>query len=218
MMLGKKKCPQCGNKIEKKFDFCPWCGLNIAEKDEDEFFNPNFSIENMGFPFNTLFKHLGKNLEKEFKNMEKMMLEPRKKAHGISIRISAGNSGNPVIKIGNIWDKKMENEMGNIITPVKKARIKQINISNDEAKKFAKLPHKEPATNVRRLADRIIYEVELPGVTNNKNIMINKMHNSIEIRAFSADAAFLKLIPVALPIIRHAFEKEKLTLELKPEN
>jgi len=217
-MLGKKKCPQCGNKIEKKFSFCPWCGLNTAEKDEDEFFNPNFNMGNMGFPLNSLFKHLGKNLEKEFRNMEKMGMEPEKKAHGISIKISTGNSGNPVIKIGNIEDKKFENEMGNIITPVKKARIKQINISEDDAKKFAKLPHREPLTNVRRLADRIIYEIELPGVTDNKNIRINKMHNSIEIRAFSDDTAFLKLIPVALPIIRHAFEKERLTLELKPEN
>jgi hypothetical protein len=213
-MLGKKKCPQCGNKIEKKFDFCPWCGLNMAEKDEDEFFNPNF---NMGFPFNTIFKQLGKSLEKEFKSMERIAREPEKKAHGISIKISTGNSGNPVIKIGSIGDKKIENEMGNMISPVKKARIKQINISEDEARKFAKLPHKEPLTNIRRLADRIIYEIELPGVTDKKNIRISKMHNSIEIRAFSDDAAFLKLIPIALPIMRHAFEKGKLILELKPE-
>jgi hypothetical protein len=217
-MLGKKKCPQCGNKVEKKFSFCPWCGLDMDNKDEDEFFSPDFNMGNMGFPFNTIFKQLGKNLEKEFKNMDKISMGPEKKAHGISIKISTGNSGNPVIKIGNIEDKKIDNEMGNMIAPVKKARIKQINISEDEAKKFAKLPHREPLTNVRRLADRIIYEIELPGVTDTKNIRINKMHNSIEIRAYSDDAAFLKLIPVALPIIRHAFEKGKLTLELKPEN
>jgi len=216
-MVFKKKCQKCGNKIERKFNFCPWCGLSMAEKDEDEFFNPSL---NLGFPFNMLVKKLEKSIEKEMKEMDKMAFEPenKAKAHGISIKISTGNSGTPMIKIGNIGDEKMADGMGNIIEPVKKAKIRQVKISEEDAKKFSRLPHKEPATNVRRLTDRIIYEIELPGVTDKKNIIINKLHNSIEIRAFSEDTAFLKLIPVALPIMRHAFEKEKLILELKPEN
>jgi len=211
-MVFKKKCAKCGNKIERKFNFCPWCGSSM--KNEDEFFNPSL---NLGFPFNAIVKQLEKSIEKEMKNMDSMAFEPENKAHGISIKISTGNSGAPTIRIGNIGEEKMNDEMGNMIMPVKKARIKQINISEEDAKKLSKLPQKEPATNVRRLADRIIYEIELPGVIDKKNIIISKLHNSIEIRAFSDNTAFMKLIPVSLPIMKHSFEKEKLILELKPE-
>ena len=56
----------------------------------------------------------------------------------------------------------------------------------------------------------------MPGVTNLKDIMINKLQNSIEIRAFAKDKAYFKLIPVALAIKKYGLEHEKLILELKP--
>ena len=82
--------------------------------------------------------------------------------------------------------------------------------------KLAKLPRKEPETKVRRLTDKIIYEINLPGVKSLKNITVNKLENSIEIKAISKDRAYFKLIPIALPLIRYYLKKESLFLELKP--
>jgi hypothetical protein len=70
---------------------------------------------------------------------------------------------------------------------------------------------------VRRLSDRIVYEIELPGVKAS-DIIINKLQNSIEIKAFTKEKAFFKLLPVALPILNYYMKQGKLVLELKPED
>jgi len=214
MILRKERCVRCGNKINRKFSYCPFCGNCIKSQDRDGFFMPTFK---MGFPFNSIFKRLEKQIEKQFREVDNMVdaddeddEEEPEKAYGFSINIGTNESGQPVIKIG---DGK---EIGKMIKP-KPVKIRQIKISERDAEKFAKLPKAEPLTNVRRLADRIIYEIELPGVKDKNNIIINKLHNSIEIKAFAKDKAFFKLIPVALPLLKYYLEKEKLILELKPD-
>jgi len=212
MIFGKEKCAKCGNKIEKKHSFCPWCGN--CTKDKEEFFMPNFKL---GFPFNTIFKQLEKQFGKQFKEMDRMMdmdktaSEPEK-AIGLSININVDDSGQPVIRVENMGEEKI----GKIIEP-KPFKIRKVKISEKDAEKFSKLPKTEPSTNVRRLADKIVYEINLPGIHDKKNIIINKLQNSIEIKAFAKDRAFFKLIPVALPLLKYYLEKEKLILELKPE-
>jgi hypothetical protein len=66
------------------------------------------------------------------------------------------------------------------------------------------------------MTNKIIYEVDLPGVKNEKDIIITKLENSIEIKAFTKDTAYLKLIPISLPIKNYFLEKNKLILELTP--
>jgi len=90
------------------------------------------------------------------------------------------------------------------------------NISAAKAAKLAKMPKKEPETIVRRLSDRIIYEISVPGVKNIKDVIINKLQNSIEIKAFAKDKVYFKLLPVSLPIKKYKIEDEKLVLELVP--
>ena len=80
---------------------------------------------------------------------------------------------------------------------------------------MAALPKEEPQTTVRRLTDRIVYEIELPGVEKD-NLVITKLHNSIEIKAFSKDKTYFKLLPVSFHILGSKLEEGKLVLELKP--
>ena len=48
-----------------------------------------------------------------------------------------------------------------------------------------------------------------------KDIIINKLENSVEIKAFSKDRVYVKLIPLGLPLLSYNFKDELLTLEFK---
>jgi hypothetical protein len=92
--------------------------------------------------------------------------------------------------------------------------IKLLEFSKENQKKFANLEKHEPATNVRRLADRLIFEIEMPGVKSQSEISIKKLENSIEVKAITKNKAYFKIIQVNFPVLDYSLEKEKLILEL----
>lgn len=208
-MFNKTNCPRCNNKFSKKYNFCPYCGHNM--RGTEKFFEPSF---NLGFPFNAIFKQLEKQIEKEMrsidKNMDKSLLDmddPTPLVKGLTIKIDSSN-GTPVIKVSS--SNKSENE----VVPRERVGLKT-NIDEKKAEEISRLPKEEAKTTVRRLTDRIIYELDIPGV-NKEDIIVTRLQNSIEIKAFSKDKAFFKLIPVSLPILNSKLEEGKLVLELKP--
>jgi len=152
-----------------------------------------------------------KGLDKQFKDLDKQMssenehFQPIEK-NGISISISTSPGKKPNIKFNQFG-----NQPKNIY--LKKIRIPSKKLPNSIVK-TGTLPKQEPTTNVRRLSDRVIYEVYIPGVNSINNVSINQLENSIEIKAISKDKAYIKLIPLNLPIIDYNFEKGKLILEL----
>jgi predicted nucleic acid-binding Zn-ribbon protein len=228
---GYSYCPYCGNNLRDKVrDEKDYGFLGRNDGFGEDFFNE----QKLPFGMNFLFKNLIKEMDKQFKALDKeigkeMQEKARKEIKkpkqpgknkidkgGISINISSKN-GVPTIKVksfGNIpkfqnmekdiekKDRKKEKKM-----PVKK-------ISKEKAKKIAKLPREEAESKVRRVGDRVIYEIELPGVKNMEDVFINKLENSIEIKAFSKNKAYFKFLPVTLSLLKHKLEKEKLILEL----
>jgi HSP20 family molecular chaperone IbpA len=218
-MFGKKQtCSRCGSKTSNKHCFCPFCGFSLKEK--DSFFEPSF---NMGFPFNTIIKQLSKHIEKEFREMDRQMpptfddediKEPKQKIQpmqGLSISISS-SGGQPVIRVKNLGNQASPNAQAqNVNQP--KEHIPEI--TEKQAEHYSKLPKEEPLTSVRRFSDKIIYEIDLPEVKK-ENLIITRLHNSIEIKAFTQDKAFFKLIPISLPILKSQLKEGKLIIELKP--
>lgn len=89
-------------------------------------------------------------------------------------------------------------------------------MTEKEQEKISKLPREEPMTRVRRFTNKIVYEIELPGVNDEKKVFINRLQNSIEIKAFAKDKAYFKLIPVSFPIKSWKFSKGRLVLNLLP--
>ena len=208
-MFGRIRCPRCNNRTRKSYAFCQHCGLNM--RGGEKFFEPAF---NLGFPFNAIFKQLEKQIEKEMRNLDRgidrplLDSDPMPLVQGLTIKIDSSN-GNPMIKVTSMGDEKKKN-------PVPREAVGLRTMINDEKiRQMTSLPKMEPVTTVRRLADRIIYEIEMPGVEKD-NILVTKLHNSIEIKAFSKDKAYFKLIPIALPIINSKLEEGRLILELKP--
>jgi len=250
-MFKKKKCKRCGRKIDSNFSYCPSCGANLRDEedqkdygflgrnDETDFFKNQVKLP---FGFNFIFKNLIKEMDKQFKELdkqigieekkEKLTKEQEKKNQipkirrgGVSINISSNSSkdGIPVIKIrgfGNMPEfKEFEKELKEKTSKksIKEKKIKPIEISEEKAKKLAKLPREEAESKVRRLSGRVIYEIELPGVKSLKDVVVNELENSIEIKAFTKDKAYFKFLPVALPLLKYALKKDKLVLELGEE-
>lgn len=222
-MFGKKSCHNCGEKIDKNYNFCPYCRAPITKEAENEDWGllgkNDFMQEEQRLPmgFNMLFNSLVKNLSKQFSEIESSAQKPEiekknsKKTNlkkgGISISISTSGNRPPEIKVtsfGNIPEfKQQESEI--------KRKIK---LPESDAGKFSGLPKKEPNTNIRRLSNKVIYEINMPGVKSIKDVSIIQLENSIEIKALSKGKVFYKVIPINLPIKKYNLSKGTLVLEL----
>jgi rRNA maturation endonuclease Nob1 len=247
MFKKKIQCARCGKKIDKDFDFCPYCGYSlkpskVREKQFKDFqreFDKSVKMPFvMKFPLKQLMKQFEKQIDAQMreidKNLDKQGADKKNmpRISGLSISISSDGEGKPMIKVGQLGKpqrimtpEERAEETAEKLTEQKKARGKRkedkeketkMKMSKAKAKKYSKLPKAEPETKVRRLTDRVVYEIALPGVKSIKDVVLNKLDNSIEIKAFSKDKAYFKLIPIALPIKKYSLDQETLVLELIP--
>jgi hypothetical protein len=221
-MFKKKKCEKCNSKVDEDYDFCPFCGNYLEDKEDygllgkNDFSPPKTEIR-LPPGFNFLFNSLIKELDKQFKEMDKEIGKEKEKQNkfnksgGISISISSSGDNAPKIKVnsfGNIPEFKQKEK--EIIKQTQK-----INFSEENMKKLSTLPKIEPSSNIRRLSNKLIYEVDMPEVKSLKDISIIQLENSIEIKAIGKNRAYFKLIPFSLPIKKQKFSKGKLFLELE---
>lgn len=207
-----KNCNKCGKNIEKDFEFCPYCGNTLDENNSWGILGQNDHqirenpFENSFFGGGILNKMLGnamKMLEKELqKNSKETQIMPKT---NLQLYINGKK-----INIG-VQPKKI------IKKPQVKNQIKEIPsnyFSKEDLKKFSNLKKEDPKTSVRRLSDRIIYNIEMPDVKSVKDISIVALENSIEIKAIGKNKAYYKVIKIGLPILDYYLDKEKLILEL----
>lgn len=218
-MFKKKICGRCGTSVRDKYDFCPYCGNHLDKKTEDfgmlgknDFLNENDSNEFKLPPgFNLLFNSLAKNLEKQFKDIKRTTRpevsgrnRPEKKGH---ITISITTSGNKI--------PGMNLDSPVIKSPKRAAKTASFDdLSEEQLKRFSRLPKEEPKTNIRRLSNKVLYEVDMPGVKSARDISILNLEKGVELKAISDKKAYLKSIPINLPIINYRLSKGKLTLEM----
>lgn len=214
-MFNKIKCQKCGEKISGKFDFCPYCGLPANSLEEDwGLLGKNDQMKEID-PFQNAMiggfsgKMLNKMLAGAMKMLENEMQKEMKSSREVLIPSNTSFElfiNGKKISPSNINVTKKEN-----IQP-KKSQLNQL--SQDNIKKFAELPKHEPSANVRRLSNKVIYELDVPGVKSINDISIIKLENSIEVKAVSKDKAYKKLIPIDLPLKAYKLDKDKLILEL----
>ena len=213
----KKKCKRCGKKVNSKSKFCSNCGnllnKNYTQEDwgmlgRDDFDEQEESINPFlkgltGNMFNKMLGSAMKMLEKEMsKGMSRENSQPK-----TNIRLMINGKEIDFNKNSEGLEKKQ----------IKKEVISK-EFPKENLKKYSKLPKKEPLTNIRRLSNKVIYEIKLPGVKSMKDISITKLENSIEIKALSKDKAYFKSIPINLPITDYELLKGKLVLELEAKN
>ena len=216
-MFGKKSCSRCGKSLKKDYDFCPYCGSILDGKKNsksDGMLGKDDSLDDMNnfmmpMGLGSLFNSLMNNFERQFKDSGK---KQRSEKNNISISMSLLGGMQPQIKINQPpEDRKTKKE----------ENIKKFFFGNSNSpslKNFQKFPRAEPKTNMKRIGNKIFYEVSLPGVKSTKDISILNLESSMELKAVSDRKAYAKRIPFNFPIVDYKFSKGKLILELLEGN
>lgn len=208
-MFGKK-CLKCGNKIKGDYEFCPFCGKNLKseyDKDDYGFLGKNDYIEtNLPYLKDPLFEKIFNNamsfLERQMRSLQKELIKDAKfpkDRNNLNIQFFVDGK--------RVFPDRIEVES----SPVK---INNRSVQ-EKLRKYSQLPKKEPESRLRRLAGRIIYELEVPGVKSIDDILINQLENSIEIKALSDKEIYLKNINVKLPVMRYSLRNGILILEFQ---
>ncbi len=236
-MFGKKKCSNCNRKVGKDFDFCPYCANGLKDpkdygllgQDDDilAFNQPIFKSNKESDTF------LDKIFESAFKVVEKQIQkisEEEMKAMRNSSRINNNSelNGNFQLFINgkrvnlprNLAGVQIGEMNGNRITNNKipnQQKAKMPKVSDETLKNSAKLPRKEPKTQLTRNSERVIYELDTPGIQSLNQVLINQLENSIEVRAYTDKTVFNKTLSIKLPLLQYTIKPEegKLVLEFK---
>ena len=211
-MFSKKSCKKCGEKISSKHNFCPECGNPLKQRNKKDYGmlgkNDNiFEEGNMqnffgGGIMNKMLNSAMKMLEKEMQKDMKDLNSPRT---NFELFINGKRISPDKIKVTKKPIQKKE---------IKKQKI-NIPLSNENKEKFLKLPKKEPTTSIKRLSNKIIYELNIPEVKSIEDISIVQLQNSIEVKGVAKKTAYEKIISIGLPISNYELQKGKLILELQ---
>ncbi len=203
------RCGHCSSKINYRYSFCPYCGNTLIdiEKEKKDFgmlgrndiidekiLDGSFEINNFGITdkiIGSLVNSLVKNLDKQFKELEKTEIENL--PNGIKIRIGA--------------PKRPQQ------------RIQQIKktITNEQLKKISSLPRVQAKSNIRRLSDKIVCELDAPGVISPEDVFVSKLESGYEIKAIGNKKIYVNSIPINFPLKKFLLEKGKLFVEFKIE-
>jgi len=218
-MFNKKECERCGSKINSKYKFCPSCGSLFNSEEDWGMLGQDDSGENVEDFTNSFFGNLGggmfgkmlegtmKMLEREIqKGIKEQRNQPRT---NMQLFINGKKVNLNRVSPNTQQTQKPRKE-------IKEAKLN--NLSQNNLKKMSSLPRQEPITQIRRLSDRIIYEIEMPDVESINDISIIKLENSIEIKALAKNKAYFKVIPINLPITNYTLSEGKLVLELGMRN
>ncbi|MCX6749988.1 MAG: zinc ribbon domain-containing protein [Candidatus Pacearchaeota archaeon] len=232
-MFNKKECQRCGRKTSKNNSFCPTCGTPLKRGQnreefgmlgEDDSFNEVESFSNSLFGgmggfggisggfMNKMISNTMKMLEKEMeKEMQGKGTKPQNQNNNAfprtKIRLMVNGKE---INLNNGTGETQNNERKEV-----QKMIKFKKFSEEQIKRFSKLPKKQPKTDLKRIADKISYEIEIPEVDSIEDVSITHLENSIEMKAIAKDKAYSKSIPINLPIVDYAFSKGLLVLEFK---
>lgn len=229
-MFSKKECKRCGKKLKDSYNFCPFCGGNLKEKSNDwgilgkNDFTPSNNQPQLPAGLNMIFNSLVKNLEKQITNLEKQKPQENKTQNtpkkieksGMNIKISGLNGKGADIRVQSFGQfNELFEGMGLIPKKEKKESRKLIKtFAKDKQKKISLMKKEEPSTQMKRLADKILYELNIPGVSSFDDVSIIQNENSIEVKAISKNKAYFKIIPLSMPITEYSLEKGKLVLEM----
>jgi hypothetical protein len=229
----EKKCPECSKKIERKFDFCPYCGIPLKDEGDYGLLGKSDDADLRGNSFNNAGSGIGiggsffdkiiggavRMIEKE---MQKSATEAIKAERSMkSPRGLLGNSnfelfinGKRVNLPGDIAGLQIE-EPNQKISEERKVKIPKL--SEETIKKSVKLPRIEAKTKLIRTSEKITYELETPGLISLSNVLINKLEDALEIKAYTENAVYIKTLQIKLPLTRYVLKQDKLVLEFNPQ-
>lgn len=196
----EKKCRGCAEKVERKFNYCPWCGASLKVGNEDMGMlgsgEDGRVEEELRLPFGVekIMGGLVKQLEKQLGNMD--------------VDERTGMPKGFKIQIGRM-------PMGQQVVQKRVLKKDVVRISGEEADRRAGLERIDAKSRVKRLGDVIIYEIEAPGVLKKEDVVVTELETGVEIRAFAKDKCYVKVIPLKVEILGMRIDREKVSVELR---
>lgn len=207
-MFSSKKCQRCEGKIKDEYSFCPYCRLDLRnpEADLNEFgmLGKNDNIHGapllggggMGISdsvFNSILNNVMKMMENQMKNLnDKSDFSDKPEVTQLPNGIQ--------IKIGPKRSSKVEDS---------KIRV----INENQRERMAKLPRGQAKTEVRRLSDKVVYELSTPGVDSVEDIFVSKVESGYEVKALGKKKVYFNSLQVNLPLKKYSIKDNKLTME-----
>lgn len=208
-MFSSKKCKRCEGKLKEEYSFCPYCSLDLRNPDADMqdfgMLGKNDSVQ--GAPllgggglgigdsvFNSILNNVMKMMENQMKNMS-----PEKIDFGDSKPEITQLPNGIQIKIGQGHKPKAE----------AKARV----ISDEQRDRMTKLPRGQAKAEIRRLSDKVVYELATPGVENVNDIFVSKVESGYEVKALGKKKVYFNSLQIGLPLKKYSIKDNKLTME-----
>ncbi len=217
MLFGRKnkeiKCDNCTSNVNDKFNFCPYCGYSmIDEKKELKEFGllgrddykkakeAEPSLSQFGIT-NKLISSLMQTMMKSFEQMNNSSEEEFEESsieqlpNGIRIKIGLPHQHTRPKKENNKTAKKQ--------------------ITEEQLQKLSTFPRTKAKTKIKRLSDKVIYEISAPGIKSPNDVFISKLENGYEIKAIGKNKIYTNSISIDLPIRGFSFTDKDLFIEFK---
>lgn len=139
----------------------------------------------------SLMGSLMKNLDMQFRDAREIeTAEVKSTPNGIKIRV-----GVPV------QQRRRE------------ARVASRQLTEQQLTRMSKLPRSEAKTNVRRLADKVVYDLAAHGVESPDDVFVSKTESGYEIKAIAKNKVYINSVPVNLPLRGFSLHDKGLTVE-----
>ncbi len=215
MFFQKKniKCDNCNTKIKKKYSYCPYCGVSLINEEKyskdygllgkgeefnEENMNPSFGIGITDKLIGSLMNNLMKSLDKQFKNIDKEFNKTEIRNFPNGIRIQIGQPAN--------------------IKKTQRKNFFEKQISDMQLKKINSFPKEKAETKMKRLHDKIIYELNAPGIESPQDVFISKIESGYEIKAIGNKKVYVNSLPINLPLKGLSLNEDKILVEFKTFN
>lgn len=203
-MFFKKKsrqaCNYCSKEIEEKFIYCPYCGKSslspeqiqkefglLGNSDEELLENPMAAAGLLSQMIAPMMQGLAKSFMEQMSEEAEIQQLP----NGISIRMSS------------------------VARPKKRQPQKSIKpeITKEQIEKMADLPRATAKTKIRRLSDRVVYDLSIPGIDSLKDIFVSKTESGYEVKVLSKNKVYVNNLPINLPLRQYSFNEDGLSME-----
>jgi len=211
-MFFKKKhsenCTRCGGALNDDFSYCPYCGVSLVNKSKrakdygllgsndviDEESAEGFGAPNVGIAdklFSSVFNNLVKNLDKQIaKDMQNAEISPM--PNGFKIVIGP-------------QPKRRQ--------PAQNSKTTSKKITEEQMQKLTGLPKKDAKSKIKRIGDKVIYELAMPGVSSPEDVFISKLESGYEIKSLGKKNVYVSRLNVELPLKGIGLDKNSVLLE-----
>ncbi len=202
MFSKKQPCPKCKSSIQVDFDFCPHCGVDIRDPEKemqdygllgknDMVQTPTVGGGSMGFSdklLNSIFNQLMKALEQQMRAGAQQDSNAVKLPNGIVMTVNTQSKAAP-------------------------KAAKRRTLSEDQMKRLAALPRTEAKTDIRRLSDRVLYELKAPGVGSVDDVIVSKVESGYEVKVISDKKVYINSLQLDLPLKGYSLNEQGVTFE-----